>query len=1375
MSKNDAVPRFAVSTLAHIYSFDCQKLVQLTARNERAAKQEPNVFVQHQKDRGLDFEQKLTQKLPHVIDCSHVGTGDALATLRRTKAGQTLSQLRFTVPETFYDKFQIQGRYLFRDFIPDFLVFEQATSGSPASSDASLEVFIIDAKSSAHAKVSHYIQVTLYFMLLKETTRDVRNLRIKDVGGILLPGEDEPVTFRFDLWVPRVEHFLSRFIPYVLDKLEPEWVLNAKCKGCAYTDKCRNDVLRTKSAGHGAIPYLKEGDARMLRQKEEIDFWRDVYVRVDDHAERSGSAPPPAEESTADIEDIIAHLHGLDLSPPDKPVTLQPVGYQTFMPSLVSGDRLTQYQLAYESRTPRFVGLASGKYTLGTTHDLIIAILWSPLNDDIFGYGIQLFANVSQQWIFEDYQYISKDPKDSPTANNAHFADSTSLKMRFVEKIHHVLQRCHDEGAKLTVYMYSEQEKSLLLKFLLASSLTLQAEENNLQLVKLFQCVVTLFDCGWTAIANDGRAPILEENGSHVTQEQDLAIQASPCIVVLETLLEENIALGAAGFYQWSDFIEWLVLPYLTITQTTRRVPLDQVSFLNLDVGSLYADYLHDNRGFGYKIEQRIEALHALLQSFRHVLDQQCPEAKTFFPLETTTFRLVPLCQYRKPLLSQLVLFKELEGIGSCKNIRASRFIALQKIISTSRFAKQIGPVEEPDRGLSLIFRRWQKIRDKLVADFQAVGGSETVRKLDALSGNISGQWLLVRDDIEGLASALRFPDHYYRTTTPPKRASLPLFTIHEASIADCCVLIRGYFKPFGAIEEGDRFRMFKRYMDFNTQKVVATIENMEVSSDHDWILDMLRNPNQWSQDQQALTHMEGIARKLQLEFEITANDRRLISAILSRKLQIIWGPPGSGKTRFLSVFVDWYARNIAQAEVQRAEPVIIAVTAYTRSAIHHLLRQIINRQASQVCSDYKVLEMVRETKKAEAGCEDGLSPTAVTCKAIQLQKRVEKLFAKGISVVVIGGTVWDWQKVQKHWLGWKGADVGIIDEGSQLLSADAIVFMAAMSKDARLIVAGDHLQLGPILQYSYLLPSDSRQPLLFGSIQQSLMRTSSGHAVGESNFVLPDTKLRDLGPCTIQMKDNWRMNEEINAFYQQIYGDEYIARYPNLLLDYNEAVPTSKDYIQRALDPGRSIAVVRIHCKQSWSESRSNIDPLTAESNLVAELVEAYLEHRSDVPLHPSAITSRTPPVFVVTPHHFQRWAILAKLPPELSDNVLVDTVEKLQGQECNMVIACFAGVVKEIHAGSIPTSELDFLMDFRRWNVAVSRARSKVIVLTLAGSMGGGDRSEIANDDVGGSWWRKATLEKQSTLEGWGFVGLLEQWALERDAVVDVDTQGL
>jgi hypothetical protein len=88
------------------------------------------------------------------------------------------------------------------------------------------------------------------------------------------------------------------------------------------------------------------------------------------------------------------------------------------------------------------------------------------------------------------------------------------------------------------------------------------------------------------------------------------------------------------------------------------------------------------------------------------------------------------------------------------------------------------------------------------------------------------------------------------------------------------------------------------------------------------------------------------------------------------------------------------------------------------------------------------------------------------------------------------------------------------------------------------------------------------------------------------------------------------------------------------------------------------------------------------------------------------------------VTPHRVQRTAVRAALtaaagPARLDARALeelckrVETTEKMQGQECDVVVACWGALDDAAVA-----AEVDFVLSRRRLNVAVTRARRAAVL---------------------------------------------------------------
>jgi hypothetical protein len=124
-----------------------------------------------------------------------------------------------------------------------------------------------------------------------------------------------------------------------------------------------------------------------------------------------------------------------------------------------------------------------------------------------------------------------------------------------------------------------------------------------------------------------------------------------------------------------------------------------------------------------------------------------------------------------------------------------------------------------------------------------------------------------------------------------------------------------------------------------------------------------------------------------------------------------------------------------------------------------------------------------------------------------------------------------------------------------------------------------------------------------------------------------------------------------------------------------------------------------------------------------VLDGVRAAAENRIEAALVSAAATSmraRLPNVtddsdfwrhrlFIVSPHHAQIHAIRRRLRAERewTSEPFVDTVDRMQGQECDAVIVSY-GVSDVEYA----LQEAAFIYGLNRLNVAITRARAKTIV---------------------------------------------------------------
>ena len=290
--------------------------------------------------------------------------------------------------------------------------------------------------------------------------------------------------------------------------------------------------------------------------------------------------------------------------------------------------------------------------------------------------------------------------------------------------------------------------------------------------------------------------------------------------------------------------------------------------------------------------------------------------------------------------------------------------------------------------------------------------------------------------------------------------------------------------------------------------------------------------------------------------------------------------------------------------------------------------------------------------------------------------------------------------------------DLIVIDEGSQLDVAQATLAVAALSTGGRVICAGDPLQMAPI----HPVEAPSGLEDMVGSVYLFLKNI---HRVPETQLTL-----------------NYRSNIEIvDCFRHAGYGDRLDANARNLRLRFSPVLRSGceawvapmpwSETLDAILDPAMPVTCV-VHS-----------DSMSAQSNeFEAQLVVAAVwrlwscmlpgldgEVGHDgvlkpppavVPLNPADFWGRR--IGIVTPHRAQGGMVVAgllKLFGPLgheADQIrkAVDTVERFQGQERDVMIASYA-----VGDPDTVADEEEFLHSLNRFNVMASRARAKLIVM--------------------------------------------------------------
>lgn len=428
------------------------------------------------------------------------------------------------------------------------------------------------------------------------------------------------------------------------------------------------------------------------------------------------------------------------------------------------------------------------------------------------------------------------------------------------------------------------------------------------------------------------------------------------------------------------------------------------------------------------------------------------------------------------------------------------------------------------------------------------------------------------------------------------------------------------------------------------------------------------------------------------------------IRAGIGRRLSLMWGPPGTGKSatsiRLLT--------GLAAEAAARGESVRIVVTGPTWVAIDNVLQELPEALTrAGLAGSVSIARLMSERNSA-----DELSPalrnyaTRTQSDDPRMPFLLEDLTERRRSVIV-GATASQLARLRR--LAGEGLqqlfDHMLIDEASQMDVASAIVAFTVLADDASLTVVGDDKQMQPIHPVEPPVGAE--------------------HLVGSIYDFYAQYRRHQGGPGIrpTMLDTNFRSNAEIVGFFKGAGYDGLSAFNPNLSMELSEDLPIDKPaawppalewspLYRSIMMPDRPLVAV-IH-EDAFSSQRN-----PGEAHLVAALAATIMGRLKSLERPGETLSDAdffVEGLGVVTPHRAQQAAIIEALDqsfdlPEEARQAMVasvDTVERFQGQQRIAMIASFGmGDVDQIGG------EEEFLFSLNRFNVIASRARAKLIVV--------------------------------------------------------------
>ena len=431
------------------------------------------------------------------------------------------------------------------------------------------------------------------------------------------------------------------------------------------------------------------------------------------------------------------------------------------------------------------------------------------------------------------------------------------------------------------------------------------------------------------------------------------------------------------------------------------------------------------------------------------------------------------------------------------------------------------------------------------------------------------------------------------------------------------------------------------------------------------------------------------------------------VAHAIERSLTVIWGPPGTGKTNTLAAMLHAMTRHA----ISQGQHLSVLVTGPTYKAVEETLSRaliFIGADAAASCTVFMGYSQGRIPAPPPPALAAHIQYRQMVMASANpdFQNCLRQL-QNGPGVVIVGCQIRQARQFAKM-IGDEALhevfDVVVIDESSQVPVSHAASALSGLKADARLVIAGDHLQMPPITS----IESPAEATYMVGSIQTYLKQRSFAQPVVD---------------CVLER--NYRSHEHIVAFARSIgYPSTLTAEHPATALHFIAPLPATFNYpnhlpwcsaFDDLLRPETHVATLVHEDEISSQGNRYEAQLVAGMVWMLRQSVSASLDGRGSPPAHRPA----TPEEFwrycvgIVTPHRAQRALVareLEQLWPGEADFIAsaVDTVERFQGGERHTVIVTFGVADVDLIGG-----EEAFLMQLERTNVAVSRAMAKCIVV--------------------------------------------------------------
>ena len=523
---------------------------------------------------------------------------------------------------------------------------------------------------------------------------------------------------------------------------------------------------------------------------------------------------------------------------------------------------------------------------------------------------------------------------------------------------------------------------------------------------------------------------------------------------------------------------------------------------------------------------------------------------------------------------------------------------------------------------------------------------------------------------------------------------TLKQFIITNVSIQKTEVVLSGELKS--SVDYGERYDYLNLY-DMGQKIKVESIDNSlrlinqgatgAASELLQYLIGDAPMPNNYYGKRTSMTkepYMEGLNE---------SQRRAFLMAVDGSPVSLIKGPPGTGKTHVINAIVQYITKELKEK---------VIISSQTHIAIDNVLDKLIenydliipNRitnRRNRYSGEY-IDETLYRTwgskflKHNDRATNDALKEAmANSVKNFQGETRFrysEETQLNDFSV--IGATTTTSAIAGKKGLEvLKGYDWLIIDEVSKCPITEVLRYLPYVSK---IIMVGDDFQLAPLLEFSKQdvqhLPSYNEE--MFEKLQniyeQSVFAKVLTKAINNDRLVV--------------LNENYRSVNQVLSTYNVFYDGQLKGR-------REETKPSKVHFYQDPNDidyESKDVMFVEVVGGQEAKEgtSRFNVEEIQATAYILRDLMKKTI--------NPEKVSVSAIFPYAAQISKFQKNNItLINEAKKLFKSFEIDTVDAFQGKETDIVLV--NTVVTDLSQGN-------FLNDFRRINVSMSRSRDKLIL---------------------------------------------------------------